>query len=66
MIYVFNGFINFVGGIIIDINGFNYVNFCVWLVAVYFIFGFFFLIGYLWYVGCVCVVEGGFEKGLDC
>lgn len=65
MIYVFFGFLNFVGGVIIDVNFFNYVFFWVWLVIFYFVFGFFFLVGYFWYVGCVWVVVVGFEKGID-
>lgn len=66
MIYVFLGFLNFVGGVVIEINVVNYVFFRSWLVIFYFVLGFFFFVGYLWYVGRVCVVVVGFEKGIDC
>lgn len=65
MIYVFLGFLNFVGGVVIEINVVNYVFFRSWLVIFYFVLGFFLFVGYLWYVGRVCVVVVGFEKGID-
>ena len=66
MIYVFLGLLNFVGGVVIEINVVNYVFLRSWLFIFYFVLGFFLFVGYLWYVGRVWVVVVGFEKGIDC
>jgi photosystem II CP43 chlorophyll apoprotein len=60
-----NGSINSVGGLITEINGFNYMNPRAWLAAFHFIMGFFFFIGHLWHAGRARAAAGGFEKGID-
>lgn len=49
MIYVLLGSLNFVGGVVIEINFVNYVFFRFWLILFYWFLVFFILVGYWWY-----------------